>query len=206
MGNTVDRRRGANVDHDGMMQYQLGWKDNLASFASGKTAGANVPAWAAIRDGVYAYEFSATLMKEVWIAFHVGHDYAPGTDLYPHIHFVPSSDEIEGTVRWGVEYTIAKRDSGYFPETTTVYIEQVVAANSQYQHIVSEVSDADAIKGEVNGNDNVVEVDMVIMCRFFRDADHDNDTYAGTVFGIFADLHYQADRDATIDKAFPFYG
>lgn len=202
MSKMIDRRDGAGTDDRGLMLYALGWKDNLSSFNSAKTAGANVPAWSLIRNGLYAYEFVATLLKEVWLNFHIGHDYAPGTDLYPHVHFVPLTDEVEGVVRWGVEYSYADRDTGEFPATTTVYIEQTVAANSQYLHIVCEVSDADAISGD----GEVINPDGVVMCRIFRDGAHVNDTYAGSVAGIFADLHYQSDRDATISKAAPFYG
>lgn len=197
----IIRRPGVSRDENGMPLYPLGWKDSLSSFSAGKTAGSNVPAWVLIRDGLYAYEFSATLLKEVWLNFHIGHDYAPGTNIYPHVHFVPSSDEVEGVVRWGFEYSYADRE-GDFPASTTVYIEQTVAANSQYKHIVSEVTDSNVISAA----DFEIETDGVLMCRVFRDAAHANDTYAGTVFGIFADLHYQSDRDTTINKAAPFRG
>lgn len=193
--------KGAGVDGNGFMVYRQGWKDNLSSFNSGKVSGSNVPAWAVLRDGLYGYEFSATLMKEIWLNFHLGHDYAPETDIYPHVHFVPTSDEVQGVVRWGVEFSYADRESD-FPATQTVYIETTVEANSQYKHIVGEVTDADAL----NGQDFAFETDGVLMCRIFRDAAHANDTYAGTVIGIFADLHYQSDRDATINKAAPFRG
>lgn len=198
----IDQRPGASTDkNSGLMLYALGWKDILASFASGKTAGANVPAWSQVRDGLYGYEFTATQLKEVWVNFHIGHDYAPGTDLFPHVHFVPLTDEVEGTVRWGVEYAYADRDTGVFGATTTIYIEQVVTANSQYVHIVSECLDEDRI----NGAGDAVSVDGVLMCRYFRDGAHANDTYAGSVVGIFADLHYQSDRDTTLNKAPDFY-
>ena len=201
MSYTVDRRPGAGQDPSGLMLYKEGWKDNLSAFASGKVAGANVPAWSSLRDGLYGYEFTATALKEIWLNFHIGHDYAPGTDLFPHVHFVPMTDQVQGVVRWGVEYSLAKRDSEDFPATTTVYIESTIAANSQYAHIVSEVSEA----GVISGAGDAIEPDAVVMCRFFRDGAHANDTYAGSVIGIFGDLHYLSDRDSTLNRVSDFY-
>ena len=171
------------------------WKDNLAAFSSGKISGSNVPSWTQLRDGLYGYEFSAALMKEVWLNFHINHDYAEGTHIYPHVHFVPTSNEVEGVVRFGVEYSVAKGHAQEdFPATTTVYIEYTVPANSQYLHVVAEVDDNSVIPGWG------IEPDCVIMTRYFRDAAHANDTYAGTVIGVFGDLHYRADRTGTLKK------
>ena len=196
---TRGTQRGVSVDPDGLIITALGWKDNLASFTSANVAGANVPAWAQMRDGIYAYSFSASLMNELWLNFHIDHDYAPGTVLYPHVHFVPSANA-SGVVRWGIEYTYAKgHGQQKFPATTTVYVEATIGATDQYLHIISEVVDGDAIPADE------IEVDGVVMTRIFRDAGHVNDTYPNAVFGIYADLHYQTDRLATIAKAPDFY-
>lgn len=197
----VTRRPGVSRDANGYPVYPLGWKDSLTSINSAKVSGANVPAWTLIRDGLYAYSFTATALKEVWLNFHIGHDYAPGTDLYPHVHYVPLTDEVQGVIRWGFEFSYADR-GGTFGASQTVYIEETIAANSQYDHIVSEVTDANAL----DGSDWTFEVDGVLLCRVFRDGAHVNDTYAGDVGGIFVDLHYQSDRDTTINKAAPFRG
>ena len=195
--------KAASIDSKGYMIYRPGWKDMLTSINSAKVSGANVPAWTLIRDGLYAYSFTATVLKEVWLNFHIGHDYAPQTDLYPHIHYVPLSDEIEGVIRWGFEFSYADR-AGTFPASSTVYIEETIAANSQYDHIVSEVTDANALS--YKDFEPGFETDGVLLCRVFRDGAHANDTYAGAVGGIFVDLHYQSDRDATLNKAAPFRG
>ena len=192
-------QRAAGVDPKGFMLYKPGWKDLLTSINSAKVSGANVPAWTQIRDGIYAYAFSATALKEVWLNFHIGHDYSPKTDIYPHVHYVPLTNEVEGVIRWGFEFSYADRE-GTFPATQTVYAEQTIAANSQYAHLVAEVTDADAL----NGQDFAFETDGVLMCRMFRDGAHANDTYAGAVGGFFVDLHYLSDRDATHNKAAPF--
>lgn len=172
----------------------------LASITSGKVSGANVPTWSTLRDGISAYTFSPTQMKEVWVSFHINHDYAPGTPLYPHVHFVPTTNEAAGVVRWGIEYAYSRGHSrGTFPTTQTVYIEHTVEANQQYCHYISEVADDAVIF------DQSTEVDGVLLCRVFRDATHANDTYTGEVAGIFVDMHYLSDRDSTVNKKPNFY-
>jgi hypothetical protein len=182
------------------MLYKAGWKDMLGPFSTGKVAGSNVPGWTQFRDGLYGYSFTATALKEIWMTFHFGHDWAPGTAIYPHIHYSPLTDETAGVIRWGVEYSYAKghgQDS--FPATQTVYLEQTVELNSQYKHYIVETTDAQALK------DNLFEVDGLLNVRVFRDGAHANDTYAGDVIGLFMDIHYLSDRDATLNKSPDFY-
>jgi hypothetical protein len=173
-----------------------GWDDITADLGSGKVAGANVPTWAVFQSGIEAYRFSQTTMNEVWITFHVKHDYAEGTLVYPHIHWAPDTTNT-GVVRWGFEYMVAKgHDQEAFPASTTVYVEPNIATNKQYQHIVSEVSDADAF--------DAFEADTLILMRIFRDAGHANDTFPDPVFGFTADIHFQSDHRVTPNKAPPF--
>lgn len=174
----------------------MGWDDITADLSSGKTAGSNVPTWAVFRDGIYAYEFSATLMKEVWITFHIKHDYAEGTLVYPHIHWSPTTTST-GVVRWGFEYSVAKgHDQEAFPSTTTVYINSTISSNKQYQHIISEVSDTDAF--------DAFEADTLVLCRIFRDAADAADTFPDAVSAFTADIHFQANKDYTPNKSPPF--
>ena len=198
---TVDRRPGAGQDPKGLMLYKEGWRDLFGPFSTGKVAGSNVPAWVTFRDGLSAYSFTAAALKEIWMSFHINHDWAPDTALYPHIHYSPLTDEVSGVIRWGIEYSYAKgHGQEVFPTTSTLYLEQTVEANSQYKHYILETTDAQAL-------DNMgIEVDGIIQMRIFRDGAHANDTYAGDVAGLFVDIHYLSDRDTTLNKAPDFYG
>ena len=173
-----------------------GWDDITADLASGKTAGANVPTWSTYRNGISAYAFSATAMKEIWITFHVKHDYKDGSVVYPHVHWSPNTTST-GTVRWGFEYTVAKgHDQAAFPTTTTVYAETTISTNKQYQHFISEVVEGDAF--------DAFEPDTLILMRIFRDAAHANDTFPDAVFAFTADIHFQGDGQFTPNKTAPF--
>jgi len=43
------------------------------------------------------------------------------------------------------------------------------------------------------------------MVRLFRDANHVNDTFTGVSHGLTVDVHYQADRLHTLNRAPNFY-
>jgi len=170
----------------------FGWKDMTANMSSGRGTGASAPSWAAFRGNIEALEFSAGTMNEVFITFHPNHDIIEGENFYPHIHWSPNGTGT-GTVRWGIEYSIAKGfDQEAFPEPTTIYVEHEITTNSQYRHLISEVTDAQAIP--------MPEVDSLVLLRIFRDAAHANDDFASTVFGLTADLHYRSGKFNTVGK------
>lgn len=178
-------------------QNEEGWDDITADLSAGKAVGVNSPTWAVFRDGIEAYSFSASQMNEIWITFHVKHDYKEGTLVFPHVHWSPNTTST-GTVRWGLEYSVAKgHDQMAFPASTTVYVETTISTNKQYQHFISEVSDGDAF--------DALEADTLILMRIFRDGAHANDTFPDAVFGFTADIHFQGDRQFTPYKAPPFH-
>jgi hypothetical protein len=176
-----------------------GWRDELADVITRGTAGD--PTFKVFRDGIYAYAFEdhgAGTEDQVWAYFHVQHEYAPGTKIYPHIHWSINA-AITGTVRWGFEYIAAKgHNQQAFPASTTVYVNQTIT--TQYQHMIAEVSEADAIP-----IDNL-EPDTIIAIRFFRNSSNAADTLAGDAFGFKVDCHYNVNGQfATKNKAPNFY-
>ncbi len=167
----------------------IGWRD-ITSDINVKGTGSNNPSWATIRNGISAYSFSATVMQEAWVNFHINHDYALGTPVYLHVHWVNPGTNT-GTVRWGFEYSYAKgHGQEAFPASQTVYVEQ---AASQYTHMIAEISTGIL--------DTVLEPDGIIMVRVFRDATHANDTCTDAVALVMSDVHYQASKWATKNKA-----
>lgn len=173
----------------------LGWRDNIVELKVDSSS-PNAPTLNPFRGNILAWTFIAGELSEAHSAFHIDHDYALGTKLYLHVHWSIKTSAT-GTVRWGFEYTVAKgHQQQAFPETTTVYVEQA-SLGVPYMHYVGEVSEANAIDGAALG----IEPDTVIKIRLFRDGAHPNDTLDADVFGIFLDLHYQADRATTPFKS-----
>lgn len=184
-----------------------GWNDLVADVQV--RGGLYQPEFKNFRDGIWAYAFSPTTMNECYAAFHVRHDYIAGTMVYPHVHWSVNTTST-GTVRWGVEYTLARRSdygadgSGTntgtiaFGATQTLYLDHNIAANEQYEHHVNEAADGAGIPG------TQLQEDALILCRFFRDAEHVNDTFPDDIFLLTVDIHYQCNSLATPLRYAPF--
>lgn len=184
-----------------------GWNDLVSDIVV--QSGADAPSWSSFRDGLYGYAFSPSVMNQCYANFHLRHDYDatggstsyPGM-VYPHIHWT-SNTASTGTVRFGVEYSFARRGDSTgvvdFPAATTLYIEHTVGAGEQYRHHVSEAPEGSGIAG------TDLQVDGVMMCRFFRDATHPNDTFPDDAILLSVDLHYPCHVQATPYRFPPFY-
>lgn len=176
-----------------------GWEDITADLSAGKAVGANAPTWAAFRSGISAYRFHQTTMNELWVTFHITHQYRKNTDIYPHIHWAPNTTST-GTVRWAIEYTFAKgHDQEAFPASTTIYLEHTIASNKQYQHIITETSEAAAFGA------GDIEIDGLLLCRIFRDAGNAADTFPDPVFALTADIHFEVGQITSPNKSAPFF-
>jgi hypothetical protein len=180
------------------------WKDNLSPMSNAKVGGTNPPIWAAYKGNIYAYQFQNKITaqeQEVFVSFHINHDYALNTKLYPHVHCTTNDVSPSGNVRWGIEYIVALgHDQQAFGSATTVYVSGAIT--TQYQHYILEVSDNDAIDGEALG----IEPDTVILMRIFRNSGDALDTFeSDNMFGLFVDLHYLADHVGTKKKSPNFY-
>lgn len=206
-GNGVNVPTGQSLDMQGTSTILTasgdGWKD-VTSQIIVRGTGANDPTWELITGStnMFAYSFAAATMNQFWICFHINHDYALGTKVYPHVHWLnAAASPNTGNVRWGFEYVAAKgHNQAAFPltATTTVYKTQACPA-TRYQHMIAEVDLADAIPS------TSLEVDSLIYMRIFRDAADGADTCTDKVYVLTADCHYQANTFATKNKAPDFY-
>lgn len=179
------------------------WKD-LVGQVIVRGSGVNDPTFELITGStnMWGYSFSAGTMMQFWTAFHIGHDYKPGTAVYPHVHWlnaaaVPNT----GNIRWGFEYAVAKgHQQQAFPLTATTTVYKVQASNAtRYMHHVGEVALADAIPS------TSLEPDSVIYMRVFRDAADAADTCTDKVYVLTANCHYQANYFGTKNKVPNFY-
>lgn len=175
------------------------WASVTASINASKVTGAAQPNWSVFRDGIYAYAFSASALNEAWVCLHIPHSYKRGTDIEPSLHWAAGNTTNTGTVRLGVEYTIAKSFGvEAFPASTTIYVEQA-ANGTPYMHYHLDFDPADVIPADSR------EPDTLIMARVFRDAAHANDTFTGDAFILNFDLHVQMDRIGTLNSDSDFY-
>lgn len=196
----MSEERGVDVvqyDDDNINPHNgLGWQDNIQTFETARGAGTAEPTWSAVGNGNYAMKFTAG--DELFVSYHVGHDYAPGTKAFPHIHFFSSDAEAaDVTVVWRFSYVRAKghaqgeslSDARVDIDITYTYRGDEVAG----EHIITECSNDEAFE--------LIEPDTMVIAG----AKLLSTTAAGDIFGLMADLHYQVNRIATRRKAPNFY-
>lgn len=128
--------------------------------------------------GVYTYFFSPDVVQELHFTAQLPHTWIEYASLHPHVHWSPE-DNVAGNVVWGLEYTWQSVGRP-FGNTTTVRV--VSAAGGEDYHLLNEYD-------PMEGADQVVS--SMLICRLFRDADHEEDTYPGQAALLEIDIHYQ---------------
>ncbi len=175
-----------------------GWRDITAAIEV-RGVGASDPTFA-IYTGttLRQYQFSAGTAQEVFMTFHIPHDYIPGTAIHLHAHWsnaaaVPNT----GGVVWGFDYSFAKG----FNQAPFSAIQSITATQAspatRYQHMVTETA-AVTIPG--------LEVDGLLLVRCYRKVADAGDTCTDAVFLHTADIHYESNSNTTLNKAPNFYG
>jgi len=184
--------KGIKVDVD---TPTFGWRDILGDIVVRGT-GPTSPSYAVYTGtALYAYSFSATVDNEVFIVFHIPHDYVPGTDIFFHVHWSnAAATPNTGNVVWTFEYAFAKKDAA-FPALSSISVTQASPA-TRYQHNIAETAAVTIANMEVDG---------LILVRLFRDADNASDTCTDAVFVHTADVHYQSTNMATKNRTPDFY-
>lgn len=177
-------------------KHPLLWKDLMSTFTEGKAA-TLPPSFEVWLGGIFAWNFDTG--HQLFLTFHLDHDYAVGTDFFPHVHWCPETDMADGeTVSWEIEWTAARGHRGeVFSTPDTIATAELtytsVGVTPANTHIITEVATG------VQPTD--AEVDMIIAARVSRGAG----TYVDGVFGFSLDAHYLADHFGTINKAPDFY-
>ena len=184
---TVDHR----IQVNGYVGHKLGWRDLVAPFTN-SSAGAAAPSLQTLANGIRLYRFSVG--DSMHVSYHVNHDYAEGTNAYHHVHWFPETAMIAGdTVTWRVYYIVAKGHNqgdsltvtrNFFDITYTSPVGGTIAGD----HIVTESSDIQAYL--LKEPDTIILAEIQLLGK----------TFAGNVYGVQSDLHYQSDREVTVSK------
>lgn len=158
-----------------------GWADSFGEIKSKNDASS--PDFSSFRNGISSYSFPPSYLTEVFVNFHVPHDYVLGTMIYPHVHWSTSGTNT-GAVSWCFEYTYA---SGYgieaFGETQTIEVAQPFNG-TPYTHMIAEPSEGDGLL--IPG----MEADGIILFRIYRNTESVNDTQTQAAFMFNCDFHY----------------
>lgn len=182
-----------------------GWKD-IIGMPLFNTTGANAPTIAAFRGGnCRALKFIANDRMDY--VFHLPHDYAPGTDIHAHVHWLHNGTAVTGNASFAIYYTYAKgHNQANFPaeKTQTItYATVDVATTPQYRHRIDEsvissnggsASLLDSSTFEVDG---IINLSLVLTSL--------PTITGGDLFIDTVDLHYQTISVGTKQKAPSFY-
>lgn len=136
--------------------------------------------------GVITRAFDPNIQQEVFFSVQLPHGWLEGTDLKPHVHWVPLDGDLGSTdVGWGLEYTWANVGEK-FGDTTILYSTEFATPviPETDSHVVTSL-------GTMDGTGK--KISSMIMCRAFRDAGAvgTTDDYTGEAGLLEIDFHYQ---------------
>ena len=183
------------------------WQDLFGNITAKATTGAGTnPNWVTYRGGISGFQFAVN--DEVWVEYHIPHDYLPGSNIFIHCHWsYIAASMTSGGVTWTFDATAAKgHQQQAFPAPVTLSVAQTAitsASGGQYMHHIAEVQ-LTATSPTANQLPNSsIEPDSLILVHCYLSAN----TLQGTPppFLHFCDLHYQSTGVGTKEKAPNFY-
>jgi len=161
------------------------WDDLRVPITSVETSGIRDPSFEIFDNGLrtYAFTYQANQLneEEVFFIAQLPHSYREGTNIYPHVHWSPSTTDTN-TVRWGFEYSWSNV-SDVYPSSTTIYSDVDTGGVAKKMLIGS--------FGELDGTGK--KISSILVCRLFRNSSHLNDTYTENAFIFEFDFHFQSD-------------
>lgn len=138
--------------------------------------------------GVFLEWFDHATEEELYFSAQIPHAYKEGTDIYPHVHWVPEVDGASGEqVCWGLEYVWANIGDTF--TTTTLIFGDTQTGDT---HLVEGRHYYTSL-GTISGTGKTIS--SMLLCRIFRDATGTGgtDDYGDDAGLLEIDFHYQVD-------------
>jgi hypothetical protein len=163
------------------------WDDIRVPLSATRVGAAQIPDFSQVADngsgsvGVYAFIFPDSTLKQVFFALQLPHSYKLGSDLHPHIHWMPQTTNT-GTVNWEIEYSIISIN-GTLPNTTLVALPDD-GAGVVNTHQLAENAD---ISGTGLG------LSSMLLGRLSRNGGAGADDFVGDAALLEFDLHFEQD-------------
>ncbi len=134
--------------------------------------------------GILGYGFNGNMtMEQLYSGGEILHDYKEGTDLLPHVHWMPTTTNT-GNVEWHMAYSIQNTEgsgTAVFPAPTTISGVGGTTGTAWLSKI--------AALGDIDGTD--IKIGAHILFRFYRNPAGANDTYPDDAVVLSVGLHYQ---------------
>ena len=129
----------------------------------------------------YAFNGNTATVDELHGTVEILHDYKEGSDIVPHVHWSPATNDA-GNVKWQLEYIWINRE-GTSGASTTISVVTAAGGTAWVGHI----SSFPAISGVG------MEMGSRFMFRIFRDPADAADTYGFDAVLLDAGVHYERD-------------
>jgi hypothetical protein len=202
----VPKTQNAGIKTDSLGTPTFSWHDLKGPLETDPTDVDNAQ-FGAFLGGIKAHQFAEG--QDAYCKFHLPHDYAMGTDLFIHVHWLHNSTLVTGgSVTWVMETTYAKgHNQGAFQTPVLVSVVQS-ASTTQYQHMIAETALSVSGGSAVQLDTNTIEPDGLIVCRIYLDS-NDMTVSSGPVpnpYAIEVDIHYQSTIIGTKNKLPNFWG
>lgn len=184
----------------------FGWRDIIGNVQP-KATGAGSPTRAVYAGGTLAdYSFIANDVCD--FIFHIPHDYAPGTDIYFHVHWSHTGTTVTGNAVFDVYHSYSKgHNQANFPaekNVTITYATVDIATTPQYRHRIDEVAISGASATSTLMDRDSIEVDGLIMATV-KLTTLPTLGGGGKLFIHTCDIHYQSTNIGTKQKAPDFW-
>lgn len=180
------------------------WHDIIGNI-SPKTSGAGTPSFRTYNGNISAFSFIANDIVDC--VFHVPHDYAPGTDIYLHVHWSHNGTNVTGTAEFTYYATYAKgHNQAAFPTEVTgtvSYATVDLATTPRYQHRIDEVALSVSGGSASKLDTDDIETDGLILVRIKLTSLPS--VTGGYLFIHTSDIHYQSTNIGTKNKSPAFY-
>lgn len=176
-----------------------GWYDIIGDVKLDAESGSNKPNFAVYNDGIKQYQF--VVNDQVYINFHMVHDYKMGTDMYIHTHWSTNAASTAGSVTWQFDVMYAKGHQQASFNVPPKIITITQAYDTAYKHMIAEtqLSNVGGTGGLLNTND--LEPDGIFLVR----TKLITNTMSVAPFVHYVDLHYQSTGIPTKNRAPNFW-
>lgn len=171
-----------------------GWRDILGQL-NVRGVGANDPTWALYQTNDRRFQFGVN--DELWVIYHIPHDYVPGTALHIHTHWSISAGGVTETITWGFDVTYAKsHQQAAYPAMVNTTVAAVTSTTAKTAMLTET-----PITGVGLLDASLIEPDGLVKVRIYLHAN----SGAEAPFLDIADLHYQSTNVGTKNKTASFY-
>lgn len=132
---------------------------------------------------VLGFEYQANVVNEerVYFVAQIPHSYKEGTNITPHVHWAPETDD-DATARWALTYTWTNiGDTVGAP--ATIYVNQAINGNAD-DHLLTEFAQLDGTGKSISS---------ILVCTLTRNSSDAADTFDDDAYLMEFDFHYQMD-------------